>query len=132
MNWQRRPRLDPDEAASLDVIQGASGFTREELNMFDAYCVRLMSLAEISGVVCSGVSLVHDCGGGCGRRVPAGIPSGWRNSPWDLCPACVRTKKMVELDSRKAGAVDRALNEYVVDEQADKRAFFNAVKRVVK
>jgi hypothetical protein len=128
----RRPtrRLDVDEEADLSARRG--DFTGEELDHFNCYCARLMSLADLSGVVCSGVTASHPCPAGCGKTCPSGIPSGWSGSKWDLCPACVRARRMVALMVREEpGAIDRELLAYcTVPEAEDRKRFFAAMQRL--
>lgn len=127
MNDFSRPRhrgLDVDEAADLAGQRGP--FSGDELARFEAYCAALYRLGELSGVVCDGVARPHACQGRCGKTVPAGTPSGWVNSKWDLCPACVKAKRMISTHQHgEPGAIDRELLAYCVgDEKAEQAAFF--------
>jgi hypothetical protein len=127
MSFSRR--LDRDEQAELDAKPGV--YTQDEMRLFDVHCARLFALGDMSGVESTGSATVHRCPTGCGRRVPAGIPLGWHRSKYDMCPACCMARHTVAvLSTDKPGALDLALNEYVVDEEADKRAFFNAIKKI--
>jgi hypothetical protein len=133
MNDFSRPRhrnLDADEAADLAGQRGP--FSGDELARFEAYCAALYRLGELSGVVCDGVARPHPCQGRCGKTVPAGTPSGWVNSKWDLCPACVRAKRMISTHQHgEPGAIDRELLAYCTgDVQDEMRAFFGAVAKV--
>ena len=63
--------------------------------------------------------------------MPAGIPIGWHRSKYDLCPACCMARKTVAvLSTDEPGALDLALNEYVVSEDADKAAFLASFRKL--
>lgn len=132
MEYERRSRrLSPDEQADLDAA-GQGTFTVDELKRFEVYCSALFRLAELSGVVAEGCAGPHGCSTNCGRKVPAGLPSGWVRSKYDLCPACVRARKMVRwMHTEPDGAIDRELLRLTPgDEEQEKAAFFSAVRRI--
>lgn len=123
-----RSRLDVDERSELDRM-GTAVFTQNELQAFEALCSRLVRLGEICGLAELTCVTSHGCPQNCGRKVPAGIPKGWLGSKYDVCPACARARHLVG-DTREPGALDVELNKYVTDEEADKNAFFNAIRKM--
>jgi len=132
--YQRRGRLDPDEQADLNSAR-VGEFSLTEIRAFEAYCANLERLAELHGVESDGVCRAHPCSQ-CARTVPAGIPVGWkRSAKFDLCPACVRARRLVtgwdDQGKRFEGATDKELNEAVPgDAKAEMARFFNAVKKI--
>lgn len=131
--YQRRGRLDVDEQAELDSAR-VGEFSLNEVRSFEAYCANLERLAELHGVVTDGVCRAHPCSQ-CARMVPAGIPVGWKKSKWDVCPACVRARRLVtgwdDQGKRVEGAADKELNDAVPgDAKAEMARFFNNVKRI--
>jgi hypothetical protein len=132
MEYQRRSRkLSPDEAADLEH-QGQGVFSVDELKRFEVYCSALFRIAELSGVASDGCAEAHGCSASCGRKVPAGLPIGWVRSKYDLCPACVRARKMVRwMHTEPDGALDQELLRLTPgDEQAEKAAFFSALGKI--
>jgi hypothetical protein len=125
--------LDRDEQADLDASR-VGEFSLPEIRAFEAFCANLERLAELHGVETDGVCRAHPCSQ-CSRTVPAGIPVGWRRSKWDLCPACVRARRLVtgwdDAGKRVEGATDKELNEAVPgDARAEMARFFSNVKRI--
>ena len=131
MSFNRR--LDRDEQEDLNSAR-VGEFSLTEIRAFEAYCANLERLAELHGVESDGVCRAHPCSQ-CARTVPAGIPVGWKRSKWDLCPACVRARRLVtgwdDAGKRFEGATDKELNEAVPgDAKAEMERFFNAVKKI--
>ena len=133
MSFNRR--LDRDEQEDLNSAR-VGEFSLTEIRAFEAYCANLERLAELHGVESDGVCRAHPCSQ-CARTVPAGIPVGWKRSKWDLCPACVRARRLVtgwdDQGKRFEGSTDKELNEAVPgDAKAEMERFFTNAKRVGK
>jgi hypothetical protein len=130
MTYERPTRrFDVDEQASLERV---GEFTRDEVDGFSDYCAALYRLGDISGVVSAGAARSHTCTA-CRRAAPAGLPTGWVGSKWDLCPACVRAKRLIAYwadGRRRPGAIDQELDRLSPeDERGEAAAFFAAVAR---
>jgi len=70
-------------------------FSQSEIDNFDEYAALLIILCEQEhGGFDGRTMLAHKCPA-CARRVLAGIPMQLRQSEYDVCPACVRIKRMV-------------------------------------
>jgi hypothetical protein len=126
MSWGR----DADERNNRQPAHEPI-YTKDELERFEAYCIRLHRLAQLKGVACETVATTHLCPA-CRRRVPAGIVTGYIGSRADLCPACVTAKKLVSLLQKEPlGALDQELLRLTPgDEETEKAAFFSALGKI--
>lgn len=85
------------------------GYSMEDLRTFETYCARLSSLLEMESPTQPSGRMCRHLKCGCGRAIPAGIPSEYRESIWALCPPCVISRELVGT-MQKPGALDLKLD----------------------
>ncbi len=77
-----------------------------ELHAFNRYLTLMVDICNRDAGGYDGVTSPTVPCPNCARRIPSGFPRQLSKSPWFMCPACVRTKRMVAAAERELHGAD--------------------------